>query len=149
MFGESFCSLNMYKPTTRTLWCTRNLHGIVWNSLCFRLLLALQRSSQSFVWLIFWKSDGKGKLLVRIFLDKEVESLEDHGCLFSEIHHWEFGRRSKMTDQEETLNLGSFSLTTTVNRGNRGLVLDKLVPDLWLFFSSQFFVLFLTVFSCF
>ena len=30
--GYSFCPLEKYKPTKQLFWCTRNLHGIVWNS---------------------------------------------------------------------------------------------------------------------
>ena len=30
--GDSFRPPKKYKPTKQALWCTRNLHGIVWNS---------------------------------------------------------------------------------------------------------------------
>ena len=30
--GHSFRPPQKYKPTKQAFWCTRNLHGIVWNS---------------------------------------------------------------------------------------------------------------------
>ena len=33
--GYSFLPPKKYKPIKQGFWCTRNLHGIVWNTGCF------------------------------------------------------------------------------------------------------------------
>ena len=76
--GYSFRPPKNYKPTRQAFWCTRTLHGIVWNSgrLDYRepsniLPRALKGEGS--------KGTEKCKILGNL-LDKEVENLEDHGC---------------------------------------------------------------------
>ena len=69
----------MYKTTEHAFWCTRKLHGIVWNT---------GHLDYSELWSVFprvlraeyfAKGTEKWKILGDL-LDKEVENLEDHGC---------------------------------------------------------------------
>ena len=77
MLISSFKKKN--KPTKQTFWCTRNLHGIVWNSggldyseLSNIVPRAVKREK-------FAQRTEKCKILGNL-LDKEVKELEDHGC---------------------------------------------------------------------
>ena len=69
-----------YKPTKQTFWCTKNLHGSVWNS------ETLDYSELSNIILravkgeYFAKGTEKSKILGNL-LNKEMENLEDHGCI--------------------------------------------------------------------
>ena len=78
--GYSFRPPKKYKPTKQAFWCTRNLHGIVCNSgrLDYRELsniLPRAVNGEHFA-----KATEKFTILGNL-LDKEVENLEDHGCL--------------------------------------------------------------------
>ena len=78
--GYSFRPPKQYK---QAFWCTRNLHGIVWNSRRLdysELSNILPRAVKGEY---FAKGTESGKNLGNL-LDKEVEKLEDHGC--SKIH---------------------------------------------------------------
>ena len=78
--GYSFCPSKEYKPTEQEFWCTINLHGIVWNSGRFDysgfsniLPTAVNREYSA-------KRTEKCIILGNL-LDKEVEKLENRGCL--------------------------------------------------------------------
>ena len=77
--GLSFRPPKNYKPTKQWFWCTRNLHGIVWNR------RGLDYSELSNILSIavegeyFANGTEKSKTHGNL-LDKEVEILEDHGC---------------------------------------------------------------------
>ena len=77
--GYPFRPPEKYKPTLQAFWCTRNLHGIVWNSerLVYSELSNILPSAVKGEHLA--KGTEKSKILGNI-LDKEVENLEDHGC---------------------------------------------------------------------
>ena len=79
ILGYSFRPPKKYKPKKQAFWCSRNLLGIVRNSglldyseLSIFLLKAVKGE-------YFAKALEKGNLLSK-FLDKAVESLEDHVC---------------------------------------------------------------------
>ena len=71
-------SSKKFKPTKQTFWCTKNLQGIVWNSGRFdysELPNVLPRYAKA----DFFKRTKKYQFR-RSLMDKEVESLDDHGC---------------------------------------------------------------------
>ena len=75
----SFCPPKKYKPTKQAFWCTKNLHGIMWNSRrldYIELSNVLPRAEKGEY---FAKGTENYKILGN-FLDKEVENLEDHNC---------------------------------------------------------------------
>ena len=77
--GYSFRPPKKYKPTKQSFWCTRNWHGIVWNSGrrdYSELSSILPRAVKGEY---FAKGTEKCKILGNL-LGKEVENLEDHGC---------------------------------------------------------------------
>ena len=74
--GYSFCPPRKYKPTKQAVWCTKNLHGSVWNS---------GPSSYSELPNIFPSKEYFAEGIEKCktfgnFLGKEVENLEDHDC---------------------------------------------------------------------
>ena len=76
--GYSFRPPKKYKPTKQAIWCTRNLHGIVWNSgrLDYsELSNILPRAEKGE---LFAKGTEKCKILGNLLV-KGVENLEDHG----------------------------------------------------------------------
>ena len=77
--GYSFQPPKNYKPTKQSFWCTRNFHGIVWNSgrLDYSKLSNFLPGAVKGEY--FAKGTEKCKILSNL-LDKEVEILEDHGC---------------------------------------------------------------------
>ena len=78
--GYSFRPPIKYKPAKQAFWCTRRLHGIVWNSgrLDYsELSNILPRAVKAEY---FSKGTNQSKNLGKL-LDKEVENLEDHGSL--------------------------------------------------------------------
>ena len=82
--GFSFRPSKMYKPTKQAFWCTRNLHGNVWNSRCLdcselhNLLLysSWRRKNEKF---------ARGTKMQDSWhsTTKEIENLDDQGCLKS------------------------------------------------------------------
>ena len=77
--GYAFRPPKKYKLTKPAFWCTRNLHGIACNSgrLDYsELLINLHRTVKDEY---FAKGTEKCKIRGN-FLDKEVETLENHGC---------------------------------------------------------------------
>ena len=68
-----------YKTTKQSFWCTRYLHGIVWNS----ARLVYSELSNILPRVLkgenFARRTQKCKILGN-FLGKDVENLEDHGC---------------------------------------------------------------------
>ena len=77
--GFSFCLPEKYTPTKQAIWCTKNLHGIVWNSgqLDYsELLKILPRNVRGDY---FAKRTKKCKILADL-IDKELENLVNHGC---------------------------------------------------------------------
>ena len=77
--GKSFRPPKMYKPTNQAVWCTENLHGIVWNSgrLNYIELLNILPNNVKGEW--FAKGTEKSKIYGSL-LGKVVESLADYGC---------------------------------------------------------------------
>ena len=77
--GYSVCPPKKYKLTKQAFWCTRKLHGIVWNSgrLDYsELSNILPRAVKGEY---FAKVTDKSKILDNLW-DKEVENLENHDC---------------------------------------------------------------------
>ena len=75
-----FRSPKKYKATKQAFWCTKNLHGIVRNSGSLdynELQNVLPKSLRAEY---FAKAKEKCKRLSNL-MDKEVENLDDHGCL--------------------------------------------------------------------
>ena len=77
--GYSFCPPKTYKPTKQAFWCTRNLHGIVWNSGSLDYSELSNIPSRAVKDEYFAKGTEKCKIFGSL-LDKEVENLEDQGC---------------------------------------------------------------------
>ena len=69
----------MYKRTKQTFWCTRSLHGIVWNSGCLDYTERADILPRAVKGEYFGRRTEKCKFFGNS-LDKEVEKLEDHGC---------------------------------------------------------------------
>ena len=77
--GYSFRPPEKYRSTEQAFWCTRNLHGAVWNSGrldCSELSNIFPRAVKDEY---FSKRTKKSKTLGNL-LDEEWEILEDHGC---------------------------------------------------------------------
>ena len=77
--GHSFLPPKKYKPTKQAFWCTRNLHGIVWNSRRLdysELSNILPRAVKGEY---FAKGTEKCEVIGNV-MEREVENLEDHGC---------------------------------------------------------------------
>ena len=75
----SFRPPRKYKPTKQACWCTRNLHGIVSNSVCLNYselpnILRKDVKAEKFA-----KRTEKRKIIDNLS-DKEVGNLDDHGC---------------------------------------------------------------------
>ena len=75
--GYSFLPAKNYTPTKQAVWCTRNLHKILWNSGGFYyselpIVLASDVTGEYFA-----KGTEKCKVL-RSLLGKEVENLDHH-----------------------------------------------------------------------
>ena len=69
----------MYKTKKQTFWCTKKLHGIVWNS----GRLDYIEISNMLLRAVKAEHFAKGTKICEILgnlLDKEAENLEDHGC---------------------------------------------------------------------
>ena len=77
--GYSFCPPKKYKPTKQAVWCTRNLHGIVWNSGRLDYSELAKFLPRAVKGEYFGKGTEKCKILGNLY-DKEEESLKDHGC---------------------------------------------------------------------
>ena len=77
--GYTFCPPKDYKPTRQAIWCTRYLHGIVWNSgrLDYSELPNILPSEVKGDY--FAKRIEKCNTLGSL-MGKEVENLDDHGC---------------------------------------------------------------------
>ena len=77
--GYSFGSPGKYKPTKQAVWCTKNLHGTVWNSgsLNYNELPNILPSDVKGEY--FVERLEKKKTLGSL-TGKELENLEDHGC---------------------------------------------------------------------
>ena len=79
VLGYLFRPPKKYKPTKQAVWCTRNLHGIVWNGrrLDYRglrsILPRVLKGQYSGIW-------TENCQILATLLDKEVENLDDHGC---------------------------------------------------------------------
>ena len=67
--GYSFLPPKMYNSIKQEFWCTRSLHGFLWNS----------GRSRAVKCEYFPKGTKKYKILGNL-LDKGLENLEDHGC---------------------------------------------------------------------
>ena len=79
MSGTLISSSKKNKPSKQPFWCTRNLHGIVWNSGrldCSEHSNILPRAVKEEH---FAKGTGKCKILGNLLV-KEVKNLGDHGC---------------------------------------------------------------------
>ena len=77
-------SSKKYQPTEQAFWCTRKLHGIVWNSGCLdysELPNILPRDVRSEY---FAKRREKFKILGNL-RDKEVENMDNPDCRVFEI----------------------------------------------------------------
>ena len=69
----------MYKPTEQALGCTKNLHGIVWNSGRLDYSELSNIPPRAVKGEYFAKGTEKFKILGNLLVE-EVENLEDHGC---------------------------------------------------------------------
>ena len=77
--GYSFHHPKKYKPTKQAFWCTKNLHGIVWNSgrLDYSELSdILPRAGKG----QYFKEGREKCKILGFLLDKEAENLEPHSC---------------------------------------------------------------------
>ena len=77
--GFSFRPPKKYKPTKQAFWCTRNLHGIVWNT----ARSDYSELSDILLRAVYGDHPAKGTEKCEILgfsLKKEVENMEDHGC---------------------------------------------------------------------
>ena len=77
--GYSFRPPKLYKPREQAFWCTENLHRIVWNS----GRLDYSDISNILPRAVKGEYSAKGTEKCKIpgdFLDKDVQTLEDHGC---------------------------------------------------------------------
>ena len=77
--GYSFCPPKKYTLTKQTLWCTRNLPEIVWNSGRLHYSELSNILARAVKGEYFAKVTDKCKILGN-FLDKEVENLEGQSC---------------------------------------------------------------------
>ena len=77
--GYSFLSSKKDKPAKQAFWCTRNLHGIVWNSGRVEYNELPNIPPRAVKGEYFANGTEKCKILANL-LEKEVQSLEDHGC---------------------------------------------------------------------
>ena len=77
--GYSFCPPKKCKPTKQAVWCTRNLHEIVWNSGRLHYSELPNILPRDIKGEFFAKRTEKCKILASL-MDKEVETLDDHGC---------------------------------------------------------------------
>ena len=79
MQGNSFRPPKKHEPTKQTFWCTRKLHGIVWNSgrLDYSELSNILPRVVKAVYVA--KRTEKCKVLGNL-LNKKPENLENHGC---------------------------------------------------------------------
>ena len=80
--GNSVLSLRppmKYKLTKQAFWCTRNVHGIVWNSRCFYYFELPNILPRDVNGKYFAKGTENCNILGNS-LDKKLENLDDHGC---------------------------------------------------------------------
>ena len=77
--GYTFRPPKKQEPTKQAFWCTRNLHGLLWNSGRLDYSEISNILPRTVNGEYFAEGTEKSKILGNL-LDEEVEILEDHGC---------------------------------------------------------------------
>ena len=108
--GNSYGPPRKWIITKQEVWCTRIVHGIVWNN--GRLVYSERQHSSWSVFQVecFAETTEKGISFANL-MDKEVENLDDYGCpKIRDLFDEEFAL-ARFTHSDKRLNFTVLSAT--------------------------------------